>query len=115
MLQIGIGVVGFAVTLFLFVAAVWIILPENKNPFDEGFWKGILTAAILMGCMFGAGLLIAFAASLLPLLGLLAAPALLVAYCYAMASLYDSEWPQSILVLLTWLAIPATATWLLIG
>ena len=113
MLQIGIGVVGFAVNLVLFIAAIWIILPENKNPFDEGFWRAILKAAIFMGCMFVAVLLIAFASVLLPYLGLLAAPALFAAYCYAMASLYDSEWPQSILVLLSWLAIPATATWLL--
>ena len=83
MLQIGIGVVGFAVNLVLFIAAVWIILPENKNPFDEGFWRAILKAAIFMGCMFVAVLLIAFASALLPYLGLLAAPALFASYCYA--------------------------------
>ena len=115
MLQIGIGVAGFAGNILLFLAAVWIILPENKNPFDEGFWHAILRAAIFMGCMFGAILLIAFGVAVVPFLAFVVAPILFAAYCYAMASLYDSEWPQSLMVLLTWSAIPATAAWLLNG
>ena len=115
MQQIGIGVAGFAGHPLLFLARVWIILPENKTPFDEGFWHAILRAAIFMGCMFSAILLIALGAGVVPFFGRFVTPALFAAYCYAMACLYESEWPQSLMVLLTWSAIPATAAWLLNG